>query len=131
MSFRLELDLGNGAPKYYAVSCRYCEGIASFPIDLYPTFPAAFERAIQIGWDAEQKISGPIRYSCPNCTRSKEQQCIMKIAKIENECQPAGTEMYFPQEAPPKGWKLIGQKPAHEIPKAAKGTIVIQCRKER
>ena len=74
MSFRLELDLGNGKPKYYEVGCRYCEVLASFIIDRHPTFPSAFERAIQLGWDAEQDISGHVRYSCPSCTRSKEQE---------------------------------------------------------
>ena len=67
MSFRLELAHGNGRPRYWEVSCDYCEVVGSFPVAEFPDFPAAFDRAVSLGWTMPEEVRG-IRYSCPSCT---------------------------------------------------------------
>ncbi len=67
MGFRMEFSNGNGRPRFWEVSCDYCEMVGHFPIAEYPDFPAAFWEALRLGWDVNQGPRGT-RYTCPTCT---------------------------------------------------------------
>ncbi len=67
MSFRLELAHGNGHPRYWEVSCDYCEVVGSFLFTQFTDFPAAFKHAVLSGWGVVETVRG-VRYSCPSCT---------------------------------------------------------------
>ena len=73
MSFRLELGAENGKPRYWEVHCDYCEVVGSFPVSEFPDFPAAFDRAVSLGWTLPECVRG-IRYSCPSCTAAAREE---------------------------------------------------------
>ncbi len=73
MSFRLELGAENGKPRYWEVSCDFCEVVGSFPFAQFTDFPAAFKHAVLSGWSVAETARG-IRYSCPSCTAGREEE---------------------------------------------------------
>ncbi len=68
MTFRLELGAENGKPRYWEVLCDHCEVVGHFSFAEFTDFPAAFERAIALGWGVVTTARG-VRYSCPVCAR--------------------------------------------------------------
>lgn len=68
MTFRLELGAENGKPRYWEVLCDHCEVVGHFTFKQFPDFPAAFERAVSLGWGVTETARG-VRYSCPECAR--------------------------------------------------------------
>ncbi len=73
MSFKLDIGPGLERAKYWGVFCDFCSMIEHFPVARFPDFPAAFHRAIALGWDVTEDTRRVARYSCPSCTKAAEE----------------------------------------------------------